>query len=332
MLNRFNPNLKWLQGAHRFGGALLCLLAVVACLCQPATLRAGDDIKLHSEAKKAVYQKEWQQAIPMLEKIDTQYATSVYHTEALFWLAYSLDKNAELSTEEGDRIVQKKRAVRYLNRVIERTDKNPWIDDAKILRIRIAVDLVRLGEGFYKGYILKIAQNEQDKLSDLRLVALDALMRIDRPRALQLLVRMYMQNIDTDIRDNVLFLLNRYKEKKTIALLMKPSVRKSAVQIIEYDGYIDHPENKTSPPKVIWRPLPEYPREALEKGITGSVVLEVTVDRKGRISQSEIVGNGHPILKDTAQEIIKKWRYKPFTRNGMRREISFKIRFDFSLK
>jgi TonB family protein len=295
-------------------------------------IQAQEDAQLHNEAKKAVYQKEWQRAIPILEKIDTKFSKSVYHTESLFWLAYSLDKSSSLQSEHGPKVIMKKRAVRFLNRLIERTGQNPWIDDAKILRVRIAVDLFRLGEHFYKGYILKIAQDEQDKMSDLRLVALDALMRIDRQRALQLLVRMFMQNLDPAVRDNVLFLLNRYKETKTIALLTKPSVRKSAIEITEFDGYIDHPERNVGPPQVIWRPLPEYPEEALKKGITGSVVLDITVNRRGRVSESLLVGEAHPILKRAVLAIMQKWRYKPFTDRGSRTEVSFKIRFDFSLK
>lgn len=52
---------------------------------------------------------------------------------------------------------------------------------------------------------------------------------------------------------------------------------------------------------------PEYPADLK---LTGEVVLQVTVDREGRVKTIEVI-SGHPLLAQSALDSVKQWRYKP---------------------
>jgi TonB family protein len=64
----------------------------------------------------------------------------------------------------------------------------------------------------------------------------------------------------------------------------------------------------TEGPKVIKKPSPSYPEEALRAGMDGLVILEGLLDQEGRVAQARVL-QGDPPLSDAAVEAFKKWRY-----------------------
>jgi protein TonB len=87
-------------------------------------------------------------------------------------------------------------------------------------------------------------------------------------------------------------------------------------------------------PQIESRVDPVYPPAARNARLQGVVVLEIIVRRDGTVDPSKIkviqsMGMG---LTQSAQEAVKKWRFKPATRQGMpvdvidRIEVSFIIR------
>jgi TonB family protein len=60
---------------------------------------------------------------------------------------------------------------------------------------------------------------------------------------------------------------------------------------------------------------PEYPRAALEKGVTGKVKLMGIVDAKGRVQDLRAV-SGPPVLAAAAEKAVGNWRYRPATLSG----------------
>lgn len=66
-------------------------------------------------------------------------------------------------------------------------------------------------------------------------------------------------------------------------------------------------------------PAPLYPRLALQRQWTGTVLLQVLVDVDGRPLDVSIArSSGHRELDEAArQQVLKRWSFQPATRNGV---------------
>jgi TonB family protein len=73
----------------------------------------------------------------------------------------------------------------------------------------------------------------------------------------------------------------------------------------------------------------EYPPEAASAGIQGEVVVKVHVSETGDVDSAEVV-SGEPALTKAALEAAKKWKFKPFIRNGKPSRASALLPFDFA--
>lgn len=61
-----------------------------------------------------------------------------------------------------------------------------------------------------------------------------------------------------------------------------------------------------------------YPRRARRRGVEGTVVLRIWLDRTGRVTRVEVVeSSGSVVLDDAAKAGAERWRFVPAMRNGM---------------
>jgi TonB family protein len=82
--------------------------------------------------------------------------------------------------------------------------------------------------------------------------------------------------------------------------------------------------------KLIKRVSPEYPEEARQKAIQGTVILNVVLRRDGSVTVQN-VAEGDPILSPAAIEAVRQWRYVPTVLNGQTVEVQTKISVVFTL-
>jgi len=76
--------------------------------------------------------------------------------------------------------------------------------------------------------------------------------------------------------------------------------------------------------KVLNRVAPQYPKIARPFNIQGSVKVEAVIAPNGTVKSLEIKG-GHPLLVQSAQDAIRRWRWEPFPRETTETiEIKFK--------
>jgi periplasmic protein TonB len=75
---------------------------------------------------------------------------------------------------------------------------------------------------------------------------------------------------------------------------------------------------------------PKYPREAIEQGIQGDVILQATIDTKGNLTNVK-VAQGDPILAKAAVEAVQQWRYRPYVLNGEPVEVETTIKIQFHM-
>lgn len=84
------------------------------------------------------------------------------------------------------------------------------------------------------------------------------------------------------------------------------------------------------PAKLLKMVQPEYPAEAREKRIEGTVKLQVVVRKDGTVAVQNVV-EGNPTLSPAAIDAVRQWRYEPWQLNGQPIELQTTIDVVFSL-
>lgn len=72
-----------------------------------------------------------------------------------------------------------------------------------------------------------------------------------------------------------------------------------------------------------------YPLQAEEKQLQGEVWVKILVSEAGDVESVEVV-SGDPVLADAAVHAVKKWKFKPFIKDGKPVKVSTKLPFDFA--
>lgn len=83
--------------------------------------------------------------------------------------------------------------------------------------------------------------------------------------------------------------------------------------------------------EVIKSPKPDYPAQAAAKELQGQVWIKLLISETGDVETTEII-SGDPILAKAAADAMKKWKFKPFIKNGRAVKVSTKVPFDFAFR
>ena len=75
---------------------------------------------------------------------------------------------------------------------------------------------------------------------------------------------------------------------------------------------------------------PVYPLIAKAAKVSGTVVLEATISKKGSIEDLRVV-SGPPLLQQESLTAVRTWRYKPYLLNGVPMEYKTTVRVLFTL-
>ncbi len=76
-----------------------------------------------------------------------------------------------------------------------------------------------------------------------------------------------------------------------------------------------------------------YPKEAIEKGIQGRVMLQFVVERDGRVSNVEIMRGAHPLLDEEAVRVLESSpRWEPGFHKGKPARVRYMYQFNFVLE
>ncbi|CAA6678479.1 MULTISPECIES: energy transducer TonB [unclassified Lentimonas] len=74
-----------------------------------------------------------------------------------------------------------------------------------------------------------------------------------------------------------------------------------------------------------------YPKKLLEKGIEGEASIELIISKNGDVIATTVIKTTHPEFGKAAQDAIKKWKFKPGTKNGKAVQVRTQIRIPFSI-
>jgi protein TonB len=83
-------------------------------------------------------------------------------------------------------------------------------------------------------------------------------------------------------------------------------------------------------PRLVRRVNPEYPDLAMRAQIEAVVILEATVDRRGRVDAVTVL-RGHDLLNEAAAAAVRQWQYEPLRLNGTPTPFVLTVTVSFSL-
>ena len=80
-------------------------------------------------------------------------------------------------------------------------------------------------------------------------------------------------------------------------------------------------------------PSPKYPRLARRRGYEGTVVLEVLVDRSGRVKDLRVADpSRYPVLDKAARASVESWLFEPGRRRDVPVDMWVRVPIRFQLK
>lgn len=83
------------------------------------------------------------------------------------------------------------------------------------------------------------------------------------------------------------------------------------------------------PGRLIKKINPTYPMQAREARVHGSVVLNVVIEKTGKVGKVRVI-SGHPLLAQSAVQAVKGWIYAPFRLNGEPVDAEAQVTVNFS--
>jgi periplasmic protein TonB len=90
--------------------------------------------------------------------------------------------------------------------------------------------------------------------------------------------------------------------------------------------------SKQAAPLYLKNPPPDYPSMARRRGSEGTVILEVLVDREGRVRDLNVFqSSGHKMLDRAAMRAVKGWLFEPGTRGEEKTDMWVKVPVTFRL-
>lgn len=80
-------------------------------------------------------------------------------------------------------------------------------------------------------------------------------------------------------------------------------------------GHAPSEEDYDTPPKAVKITKPRYPQDAFVKGVEGTVLIQFTVDEKGKPRNLKVV-DSIAGLDEAALAVVREWRFTPAMKGG----------------
>ncbi len=170
-------------------------------------------------AKKHIYESNYSAALTEFEKFLEKFPSGRLRDEAHYWSAYALNKLSQAQDETYVMAKLKEQALDHLVRLIQEHPTSNWADDAKVMRLEIAGELILMGKDSYLKYIEETLSTKNGWSSDLKLHALDSLMRVRKEAALPILIGLVEGDKAPEVRKKAVFLLGKHFDQEAIDIL-----------------------------------------------------------------------------------------------------------------
>jgi TonB family protein len=85
------------------------------------------------------------------------------------------------------------------------------------------------------------------------------------------------------------------------------------------------------PPVLIYKYDPGYSEEARKARYSGSVVLAVVIDSSGQVTNVKVIKSLGFGLDEKAMDAVRRWRFRPGTKDGQPIVVQTQVEVDFRL-
>jgi periplasmic protein TonB len=92
------------------------------------------------------------------------------------------------------------------------------------------------------------------------------------------------------------------------------------------------PGGKVRPPERVAYVPPVYPPIALTARVQGLVIIEATIDTRGRVQEARVLRSDSPLLNEEALSAVRQWTYTPTLLNGMPVSVIMTVTVHFRLQ
>lgn len=83
--------------------------------------------------------------------------------------------------------------------------------------------------------------------------------------------------------------------------------------------------------RIIYEPKPEYPAEARQARLQGTVLIHAVIGKDGSIEDLQLL-QGQCWLAQAAIKSVRQWRYTPYLLNGQPVEVDTTIQAIFNMQ
>ncbi len=85
-------------------------------------------------------------------------------------------------------------------------------------------------------------------------------------------------------------------------------------------------------PVPTFQPQPIYPYDLRRSGINGSVVIEFVATSQGTVENARAVSSSHQRFEDAALQAVRRWRFRPGTKDGVPVNTRMQVPITFNLE
>jgi TonB family protein len=78
--------------------------------------------------------------------------------------------------------------------------------------------------------------------------------------------------------------------------------------------------------------MPAYPPSLKQENIGGKVILQVSIDKQGNVTQVKILNPAHPDLSSAATSAIEQWKFAPIMKKNKAISAKFPVIVEFKPK
>ena len=179
----------------------------------------NNELERFFKVKAQVFSRDWAAVRSGMGQYLKDYPSGKMRDEALYWLAQSQDRLAGEESETSRVIVLKQSALEALDRLIREFPDSLWRDDGREFRVRIAGQLVLLGESQHRNIILEALKTQNKSEADLKATALRSLANLDPKTAIPTLWQVVQTDGDAGIRKKCVEVLGRRFTREVVGIL-----------------------------------------------------------------------------------------------------------------
>jgi len=85
-------------------------------------------------------------------------------------------------------------------------------------------------------------------------------------------------------------------------------------------------------PRILKGRPPEYPYRALERGLEATVVVLISIDTLGRVTEVDVERSGGRLFDNDVVRAVKRLIFQPPVRDGQRMAARFRQPYEFRLQ